>query len=113
MTVRAGWAAMSPPRAGWSPVGEVEVATLKKVAAEGISEVAQGAPEGSGAAAVDALRQRVWGRAVPLAGGADGLPAGVAFAGHVLGFLAGDTAQVFTAARWYRLSTPLGHVLVR
>ncbi|MHB8273386.1 MAG: hypothetical protein ACYDC9_01235, partial [Dermatophilaceae bacterium] len=61
-TVRVGWAALAPPRSGWRQVGELSVADLKAVATQGIAEIAQGAPEGSGAHAVAALRQRVWAR---------------------------------------------------
>lgn len=111
--VRAGWASVSPPQGGWQPVGEISVQSLKDTAAAGIAEIAAGAPEGSGAHAVDALRRRVWGRAIASAGGIDGLPAAVAFASYTLGFLVGDTAQVYAAGRWHRLTTPVGHVLVR
>ena len=75
--VRAGWAAISPPQGGWQPVGDIPVQTLQRVAAEGIAEITAGAPEGSGAHAVDALRRAVWARPMPPA---DGLPAGAAFA---------------------------------
>lgn len=112
-TVRAGWAAVSPPRSGWQPLGGVSTTVLAQAARDGIAEVAQGVPDGAGSAAVDQLRARVWGRALPTGGGPDGLPAGVALGAHALGFLVGDTAQVLAAGRWFRLSTPAGHVLVR
>ncbi|MFC6705960.1 hypothetical protein [Flexivirga alba] len=111
--VRAGWASVSPPQGGWTPVGEVPAQTLKDAAAEGIAEITAGAPEGSGAHAVDALRRRVWSRSIATTGGIDGLPAAVAFASYTLGFLVGETAQVYAAGRWHRLTTPVGHVLVR
>lgn len=66
-TVAPAWAAVSPPRAGWEPVGLLPVADLLEAARAGIEEVAQGAPTGSGASAVAALRARVWGR--PLVAG--------------------------------------------
>lgn len=113
MTRQTSWAAISPPRSGWAPLGEVPVERLAQVAQDGIAEIAQGAPEGSGAAAVESLRRRVWGRALPAPGGADGLPAGVGFGAYALGFLVGGVAQVFGAGRWFRVSTPAGHVLVR
>ncbi|AKU17396.1 hypothetical protein [Luteipulveratus mongoliensis] len=113
MTVRTSWAAVSPPRAGWHPIAEIDIKLLSTVAAEGISQIAQGAPEGSGAVAVETLRQEVWGQAMPLTGAADGLPAGVAFGAYALGFLTGEVAQVYTAARWFRVTTLGGHVLVR
>ncbi|MDF8265379.1 hypothetical protein [Luteipulveratus flavus] len=113
MTVRAAWAAVTPPRSGWQQVGEIALDQLRSVATEGVSEVAQGAPEGSGAAAVEDLRHRVWTRPIAHDGGADGLPSGVAFGAYALGFLRGDVGQVHSAARWFRLTTPGGHVLVR
>lgn len=111
--VRAGWAAVSPPQSGWQPVGQVSVPSMKDVAAQGISEIAAGVPEGSGAHAVDALRRAVWGRPMVVAGDVEGLPAGVAFASYSLGFAVGEVAQVYAAGRWHRVSTPAGHVLVR
>ena len=106
------WAAVSPPRGGWEPAGTIPVATLRQAAQDGIAEVAQGAPEGSGAAAVEALRHRVWGRPVGL-----GVPAGTALAVHALGFApsgrSGDAATVHRAGPWVRRSLPAGHVLAR
>lgn len=110
--VRAAWASVSPPRAGWRPAGSVAVTVLREAANEGIAEIAQGAPTGSGSAAVHDLRRRVWGRPLP-GERPETLPASVAFAAYALGFLVGDTAQVFTAGRWHRVSTPVGHVLCR
>ena len=109
-TVRVGWAAMAPPRSGWEPVGEVSVDDLKTVATQGIAEIAEGSPEGSGAHAVAALRQRVWGRDSRTT---PPIPAGAAFAAYALGFLTQDTARVFAHGRWTRLSTGAGHVLTR
>ncbi len=110
--VRAAWASVSPPREGWTPAGSVAVTVLNDAAAQGIAEIAQGAPTGSGSAAVQDLRRRVWGRALP-GERPETLPASVAFAAYTLGFLVGDTAQVFTAGRWHRVSTSAGHVLCR
>ncbi len=108
--VSLGWAAKAPPRSGWERVGELSVADLKTVATQGIAEIAQGAPEGSGAAAVAALRQRVWTRDSHTT---PPIPSGAAFAAYALGFLMGENARVFAHGRWTRLSTETGHVLVR
>ncbi|WP_018156451.1 hypothetical protein [Demetria terragena] len=113
MTRQTTWAAISPPQSGWSPLGGVPVEQIRDAAHAGIAEVASGAPEGSGAAAVESLRHRVWNRSLHASGGADGLPAGVAFGAYALGFLTGDVAQVFGAGRWFRVTTDAGHVLVR
>lgn len=113
-TVRTSWAALTPPRSGWAPLGTVPIATLLTAARAGIEEVATGTPSGAGAAAVELLQQRVWSRAVDnVTGGADGLPAGAALGIHALGFGVGVDAAVFGTARWHRVSTPVGHVLVR
>lgn len=128
MTVSATWAAVSPPRSGWQPVGSVGAEALQRTAAEGIAEVADGTPDGAGAAAVAALRERVWGRLVSAGdGAADGgvgegvdgqagpeYPAALAFAAYALGFLApGAESTLATNGRWTRLTTHAGHVLTR
>ncbi len=111
MTARVAWAALTPPREGWEPVGTLPTRVVESIARQGIEEIAKGSPEGSGSHAVDTLRRRVWARmsdsAPPLAGG-------LAFGAHVLGFLApGEQAAVAAHGRWTRLSTSQGHVLVR
>lgn len=110
-TVQVPWAAMTPPRAGWEPVGSLDADALERVAHAGIAEVATGAPPGAGGHAVTDLRQRVWGR---LTQTVPPVPAGAAFAAYRLGFL--DPATPCTVAahgRWTRVSSPRGHVLVR
>lgn len=110
-TVNAAWASVAPPRSGWEPLGAVPTAELKTTALQGIQEIAEGAPEGSGALAVAGLRRAVWGREAPTR---PPVVAGAAFAAHILGFLASaPEAQVFGNERWLRVSTPAGHVLVR
>lgn len=114
MTVKAAWAALSPPRSGWLPVGVVSAEALQHSASEGIAEVADGTPEGAGAHAVAALREQVWRR--PMAGTTPEapVPAALAFAAYALGFLSpGTQATVATSGRWTRLTTPAGHALTR
>ncbi|HEY6796446.1 MAG TPA: hypothetical protein VI248_17355 [Kineosporiaceae bacterium] len=108
----ATWAGTSPPRRGWQPVGAVEPQVIQERAQVGISDVAAGAPAGSGAAAVTALRARVWGR--PLTQALPEVPAGVAFAVVALGYLdAAAPAAVYRAGPWWRVTTSGGHVLAR
>lgn len=110
-TVRTAWTAMTPPRAGWEPVGTVSGDALAEVARDGIAEVATGSAASAGSHAVADLRQRVWGR---LTGTAPPVAAGAAFAAYALGFLEpGGDCTVVAHGRWTRLSTPRGHVLVR
>ena len=107
----AGWAGVAPPRSGWQAVGTVDPSALTAAARAGIEEIAAGAGQGSGSAAVGRLRALVWGRdldAVP------GLPAGAAFAAETLGFLGSDEpVTLHSAGPWQRLSSVRGHVLAR
>lgn len=108
------WAAVTPPRGGWEPVGSVTAAALEAAARAGIAEVAEGAPEGSGSAAVAALRHRVWARPVGEDEVSAQVPAGVALAVDALGFAAGaSSASVHRSGPWVRLTLPAGHVLAR
>jgi hypothetical protein len=109
-TVRVGWAAIAPPRSGWEVVGDLTVEDLRTVATQGIAEITRGAPQGSGAQVVAALRQRVWARDSQTT---PPIPSGAAFAAYALGFLTQQSARVFAHGRWTRLSTATGHVLVR
>lgn len=113
VTSQPTWRALSPPRSGWEPVGRVADTELAEVARDGIAEVAQGAPEGSGAAAVADLRSRVWGRMTQTI---PPVPAGTAFGLHALGFLRPGTAAqatVHTIGPWTRVATEAGFVLAR
>ncbi|WP_010148900.1 hypothetical protein [Serinicoccus profundi] len=115
--VTAPWAGFTAPRGEWEPAGTVLVTDLVQAARAGIEEVAVGAPEGSGSAAVGALRSRVWGRTV----GQSQVPAAAGLAVHTLGFAGPDrpggaegaVATVHRSGPWLRVSTAAGHVLVR
>jgi hypothetical protein len=110
--VEATWAGTSPPRHGWEPVGALAPEVLREQAEAGIAEIATGTPAGSGAAAVAALRARVWGR--PLVASMPAVPAGVAFALVALGYLdVAAPAAVHRAGPWWRVTTSAGHVLAR
>jgi hypothetical protein len=113
--VGPAWAGLSPPRAGWTSVGELASDLVKDVARRRGEEIVSGAPDGSGAAAVARLRALVWGR--PLTpDGDDGLevPSGVAFALDAMGFVGpGETVPVHAHGPWRRVSTPRGYVLAR
>lgn len=113
VTTSPTWRALSPPRSGWGPLGSVADSDLRTAALTGIEEVAWGAPEGSGAAAVADLRSRVWGRAT---GTVPPVPAGTAFGLHVLGFLRpGERAEaaVHGTGPWTRVATDRGFVIAR
>lgn len=110
-TVRAPWSGLTPPRDGWEPVGKLDGAAVDSIARQGISQVAEGTPDGAGAHAIDALRRRTW---AAMSDTAPPIAAGLAFGAHVLGFtVAGEPASISAHGRWTRLSTDRGHVLVR
>jgi hypothetical protein len=109
MVATETWTALTPPRSGWERVGTVPADGLLSVAREGIAEIAEGTPEGTGSLLVSALRERVWGR--PVSGG---LTAGVGLAAYGLGFARpGEQVSVFRSGPWTRASTAAGHVLTR
>ena len=105
------WAGVSPPRHGWTPVGGIPASVVATRAQWGIAAVAGALPRDPGEDVVRSVRASVWGE--PDDDLAD-LPLGVAFAAHGLGFIGGDeTARVFTAGPWRRLSFARGHVVTR
>jgi hypothetical protein len=109
--VRVPWAALAAPRSGWEPVGSLACEDVDSIARHGISQVAEGTPDGAGGQAVAALRRRVWSA---MSDSVPPIAAGLAFGAHVLGFTApGESAAVAAHGRWTRLSTSRGHVLVR
>lgn len=106
----AAWAGVAPPRRGWTAIGGVGSGVLSRQARAGVAEIAQGAGPGSGAHAVTRLRGLVWSRPFT----EFGLPSGVAFAVDALAFAAeGETAAVYAAGAWTRLTLARGHVLSR
>lgn len=106
------WAGVTPPRSGWEILGQVGADLLARAAAEGEREVAGRTAAGQPSQELHRVRARVWGRA--LAEEPAGLPAGIAFAAHVLGFIVeGERGTVHRTGAWSRLTTSRGHVLAR
>lgn len=127
--LNAPWSAVTPPRTGWQPQGSIPDDLLRSAAEKGVAEVTEVVPETAGAAVVEQVRERVWGRPLDLGREAPGaparlsvpeelnIPAGAAFGAHALNFLApeaeaGETA-VHTVGRWLRLSSRGGFILAR
>lgn len=111
VTVNRPWAGLTPPRAGWEPVGSLEGSEVEAVARQGISAVAEGSPAAAGGPVVEALRRQVWGAMTDTR---PPIVAGLALGAHVLGFtVPGAPASVSTKGRWTRLTTSRGHVLAR
>jgi len=105
------WAAITPPRGGWVAIDSVPGEVLEQAAKDGIDEVAQAIPSGTGEAIVHKVRTEVWGRPLDKP---DYVPAGAGFAAVSLGFLGDDdTASVYESGAWTRLTTKRGHVLVK
>lgn len=105
------WAGVSPPRAGWTSVGGVPASVIANRAQWGIAAVAGALPRDAGEDVVRSVRATVWGAPDEAL---HGMPLGAAFAAHALGFIGGEeTAGVFTAGPWTRLSLARGHVLTR
>jgi len=110
------WAAISPPRGGWTPLPTTSAATLEGVARAGIDEVATAIPTGTGEQIVHKVRSEVWGR--PIAG-LEHVPAGAAFAALSLGFLSTneqggeEPVTIFETGPWTRVTTKRGHVLIK
>ncbi|WP_246836219.1 hypothetical protein [Nesterenkonia sp. NBAIMH1] len=110
--VNAPWAAVTPPRSGWEPQGTVTDALLRETAERGITQIADAVPSSAGAAAVEQVRERVWGEPVTQT---PPIPAGAAFGALSLGFLGSDDAvtSVHTLGRWTRLTSKGGYILAR
>jgi hypothetical protein len=106
----ATWAAISPPRGGWQPTGEIASDLLEESAHAGIRDVAAAVPDGVGEQIVRRVRGEVWGRPIV---GAEHIPSGAAFAAFALGFLGEDPVRAYESGPWTRLSTQRGHVLVK
>lgn len=105
------WVGITPPRAGWQPVGELAASLVAERAHWGISAVAHGTSPDVGEEAVRKLRAAIWGEPDEQLGG---LPRGAAFAADAFGFIAGgETVRVTTAGRWTRIAFRRGHVLTR
>ena len=105
------WAAISPPRGGWTPLPPTTGSVLDTVARAGIDEVAAAIPTGTGEQIVHRVRSEVWGRPIP---GLEHVPAGAGFAALSLGFLSGDEpVGIFETGPWTRLTTKRGHVLTK
>ncbi|MEU4206626.1 transcriptional regulator [Rothia terrae] len=114
VTVNAAWAGITPPLSGWQLQGSIDAETLRRTAKEGMDAVDQALPQNPGHAVLDTVRSRIW--SSPLPGFEMPIPAGVAFAAEVLGFLPSksmDAVSVYTADGWVRLNAPGGYVLAR
>ncbi|MGB3413923.1 MAG: hypothetical protein WBA28_04315, partial [Microbacteriaceae bacterium] len=115
--VMVSWGGVTPPRAGWRRVLDIQPAALKQIAEEGIAEIAEVIPGELGEARVRKVRGEVWGRNVADRLGLSedmALCAGIGFAALSLGFLdKTERLTVFENGPWLRVSSPYGDVLAR
>ncbi|MFT4233525.1 MAG: hypothetical protein QM607_00745 [Microbacterium sp.] len=104
------WVGISPPQGGWERGGELDAAVAAGRAQWGIAAVTHALPTSPGEDVVRTVRAEVWGEADDEL---DGLPRGVAFAAHTLGFIGGEErAAVWRSGHWSRVAFARGHVLV-
>ncbi|MCX3061494.1 hypothetical protein [Streptomyces beihaiensis] len=108
------WAGVLPPRGGWERVAEFPGAErlrglVKAAVGEFRTLVEELAPEERTRTALDRIGRDIWSREI-----ADsGVPVRLAHAAASLGFLRGDTVDLFEAGAWVRLRTPYGSVALR
>ncbi|MCH8571214.1 hypothetical protein LSI54_07565 [Nesterenkonia sp. AY15] len=121
------WAAVTPPRSGWEPLGSLPDDHLRAQAQSGIAQITEAVPTTAGAAVVEQVREQVWGRDLETENASSAedaqqlheaaIPAGAAFGAHALNFLAAEGASGSTAVhrrgRWVRLSSQGGYILCR
>ena len=105
------WAARCPPRAGWSLIGEFEVAQIAALARDGLTELsrlrAQGVPE----AQIAGYDRKLWAQEAGREPGR--FRAGLALGAYALGFLGSGPVRLLRHGTWQRLATRAGDVLAR
>lgn len=118
--INAPWTAVTPPRSGWEPRGQLADETLRHSAEAGISEVSETVPDTAGAHVVEQVRENVWGRVLEPGAEDDvvsgtAIPAGAAFGALSLGFLApnGGISSVYALGKWLRITSAGGYILCR
>ncbi|MCP3425771.1 hypothetical protein NBM05_07055 [Rothia sp. AR01] len=107
--VRAAWAGVVPPAAGWERAGTVSAEEIDTASREGMRAVEAALPANPGAAVLSTVRSRIWGTQDER-----GIVTGAAFGATVLGFNdAAEAFELFTNGPWSRLSNRAGHILAR
>ncbi|MBK0421490.1 hypothetical protein JD292_05315 [Leucobacter sp. CSA2] len=109
VTAMAAWSGVLPPVSEWQAAGAIDAGSLRTVAEQGITRVAEALPADPGEAVVLKVRASVWGAEI-----APGIPAAAAFAAESMGFLGDDEpVRVTRSLTWTRLTSGRGHVVVR
>ncbi|MBO3129137.1 hypothetical protein [Dermatophilus congolensis] len=108
---QAPWAAVSPPRGGWSVIGEFAGEDVAFVAESGLARVQRERDGGADAAALTALDKQVWDESV--GEGMGQFRAALALGVHALGFGGQGPVRLLRHGSWTRLSTAAGDVIGR
>ena len=106
---RPAWAALSPPRGGWAPTGDVGAAAVRSLAAQAATDVEAALPVSPGEALRRRAERAVWSRVVD----PSGLTAGQAAALVAMRFLDDSSVRVTESGGWTRASARDGEVLAR
>ncbi|GAA1417860.1 hypothetical protein [Agrococcus citreus] len=106
---RPAWAAVSPPRGGWSHTGDVAAETVRSLAAQAAADVEAALPRSPGEAVRRRAERAVWARVVD----PSGLTAGQAAALVAMRFLGDGPVRVTQSGGWTRSAARAGEVLAR
>lgn len=106
---RPAWAAVSPPRGGWAPTGEVAPDEVRRLAAQAAEDVEALLPRSPGEAVRRRAERSVWGREAH----ASGMTMGQAAALVAMRFLGDEPVRVTAAGGWVRASGRAGEALAR
>lgn len=108
---QAAWASISPPRSGWTLIGEFDAAAVKEVATAGLAQVAALRDAGASEPEIADRDKALWDASVGEEPGR--FRAALALGAHALGFLGEAPVRYLRHGSWQRLSTPGGDVLGR
>lgn len=106
---RPPWAAVSPPRGGWTHAGDVPAETVRALAAQAAADVEAALPRSPGEAVRRRAERAVWARIVD----PSGLTAGQAAALVAMRFLGDGPVRVTESGGWTRAAGRAGEVLAR
>ncbi|WP_347757100.1 hypothetical protein [Agrococcus sp. ProA11] len=106
---RPAWAAVSPPRGGWTHTGDVDPAVVRELASQAAADVEAALPASPGEPVRRRAERAVWGSSVD----PSGLTAGQAAALVAMRFLGDAPVRVTASGGWMRAAGRAGEVLAR
>lgn len=104
------WKIALPTLTEWNALGKISAGDLATVAKEGAKIIKRKIPASAQEYVVRSVRSQVWGTPI---NNSLGLPAGVAFAAELLGFLASGTLSVSSRDPWIRVAANEGDILAK